>query len=78
MRRIHRRTQGRVPVIGVGGVMGGDEAFLMLAAGASLVQAYTGFVYSGPTFAGQVKRGLAARMRREGVASVAELVGRDA
>lgn len=46
------------PIIGVGGVMGAVEAKAMLAAGASLVQIYTGFIYRGPTVVRQTCKGL--------------------
>jgi dihydroorotate dehydrogenase len=45
---IHRETAGRLPIIGVGGITGTDEAARMVDAGASLVQLYTGFIYHGP------------------------------
>jgi len=45
---INRVTAGKLPIIGVGGVMGADDAKKMLAAGAVLVQLYTGLVYGGP------------------------------
>ena len=48
VRQIVRLTQGRLPVVGVGGVMGAEEARGMLDAGAALVQVYTGLIYAGP------------------------------
>ncbi len=48
VRRIGELTQGRLPVVGVGGVMGAEEARTMLEAGAALVQVYTGLIYEGP------------------------------
>ncbi|MEU8301027.1 quinone-dependent dihydroorotate dehydrogenase [Micromonospora sp. NPDC048909] len=45
---VHRETAGRLPVIGVGGILDPDDAARMLDAGASLVQLYTGFIYRGP------------------------------
>jgi len=45
---IHRRTGGRLPIIGAGGIMGPDDAAAMLDAGATLLQLYTGLVYEGP------------------------------
>lgn len=50
VRRVHERSQGRYPIIGVGGVMSPADAKRMLDAGASLVQVYTGFIYNGPSF----------------------------
>ncbi|MCC7207440.1 MAG: quinone-dependent dihydroorotate dehydrogenase [Anaerolineae bacterium] len=66
----------RLTLVGVGGVFDGDDIWDKLAAGASLVQAYTGFIYEGPTFARKALRGLKRRMQAEGVASLAEMVGR--
>jgi len=48
-------------LIGVGGIFDADDALRLLRAGADLVQAYTGFVYGGPAFAGRVARGLVRR-----------------
>ncbi len=48
VRRIHERSRGTYPIIGVGGIMSADDARAMLRAGASLVQIYTGFIYEGP------------------------------
>ena len=45
---LYRRTEGRLPIVGVGGIMNGEDAWQMIRAGASLVQVYTGFVYGGP------------------------------
>ncbi|MDG4801552.1 quinone-dependent dihydroorotate dehydrogenase [Micromonospora sp. WMMD980] len=46
---VHRETGGRLPVIGVGGILDPDDATRMFDAGAALVQLYTGFIYRGPT-----------------------------
>jgi dihydroorotate dehydrogenase len=78
VREFHRRLRGRAEVVGVGGVFTADDAYAMLRAGASLVQVYTGLVYEGPGMAGRVCRGLAARLARDGVGSVREIVGADA
>ena len=49
VRYIHDKTEGRLPVIGVGGIMNADQANQMLQAGASLIEICTGFVYEGPS-----------------------------
>lgn len=56
--RVRELTGGRLPVIGVGGVEDAAGARRKLAAGASLVQLYTGLVYQGPGLAGEIVRGL--------------------
>ncbi len=75
VRRVAARAGGRLVVVGVGGVFTADDAWEKLAAGASLVQVYTGFVYGGPGTARAIVAGLLARMDREGVGHVAEIVG---
>lgn len=45
---VHAETDGRLPIVGVGGLMSADDAARMFDAGASLVQLYTGFIYHGP------------------------------
>jgi len=73
--RVAARAAGRLVVVGVGGVFTADDAWEKLAAGASLVQVYTGFVYGGPGTARAIASGLLARMDREGVGHVSEIVG---
>ena len=45
---VHQETGGKLPIIGVGGIAGPDDAARMFDAGAALVQLYTGFIYRGP------------------------------
>ncbi len=75
VRRVYARAAGRIPVIGVGGVMGAADAYAKIRAGASLVQAYTGFVYGGPGFARRLLSDLAAMIRRDGFGRVEDAVG---
>jgi len=58
VRRIAERSHGAYPIIGVGGMMTPDDVRAMLDAGASLVQVYTGFIYGGPRFVGDLCRAL--------------------
>jgi dihydroorotate dehydrogenase len=55
---IYRRTGGRLPIVGVGGIMSTEDAHRMLDAGASLVQIYTGLVYRGPGLVKEILAGL--------------------
>ena len=48
VRYIHKKSEGTLPIIGVGGIMSGEEAKAMMDAGASLVEIYSGFIYEGP------------------------------
>jgi dihydroorotate dehydrogenase len=75
IRTIYRRTSGRLPIIGVGGVDSTQTALEKIQAGASLVQIYTGLIYRGPGLVRQINRGLSRWMDRLGVKSPTELVG---
>ncbi len=64
VRYINTRTEGRYPLIAVGGIMSPSDAAALLDAGASLVQVYTGMVYNGPSFARRICRELLEREER--------------
>ena len=66
---------GRVALIGAGGIGSGEDAYAKLRAGAVAVQLYSAMVFEGPGMIVRVKRDLAARLKAEGFASVAEAVG---
>lgn len=55
-----RRLGGRVPLIGVGGILSGTDARAKITAGASLVQVYTGFIYRGPALIAEARRAIAS------------------
>jgi dihydroorotate dehydrogenase len=78
VRHLYRRTDGRVPVIGVGGVDSAEVAYRRIRAGASLVELYTALVYEGPGLVKRIKKGLVRLLERDGFASVADAVGTDA
>lgn len=73
--RFHAAGQGRVPLIGVGGIASGQDALAKIRAGASVVQLYSAMVYAGPGLVTRISRDLAARLRAEGFSSVAQAVG---
>jgi dihydroorotate dehydrogenase len=73
--KLYAATGGRLPIIGVGGVSNGDDAYAKIRAGASLVQLYSAMVYDGPALAVLINRDLAVLLRRDGFASVADAVG---
>jgi dihydroorotate dehydrogenase len=67
---------GRLPLIAVGGIESGADAYTRIRAGASAVQIYSALIYDGPGLVGAIKRDLAARLRAEGFAHISEAVGR--
>lgn len=75
IRYIFQHTQGRLPIIGVGGIFNADHAWEKIQAGASLLQCYTGLVYEGPTLPKNIVRGLTDMLAQTGKASLAEVVG---
>ena len=58
LRKLAAHLAGRVPLVGVGGILSGVDARAKIAAGASLVQVYTGFIYRGPALVGEVRAAL--------------------
>jgi len=74
---LYRLTEGRIPLIGVGGVASGADAYRKIRAGASLVQLYTGLIYGGPALVQSIKAELARLLRQDGFDSVAAAVGAD-
>lgn len=75
--RLAAETGGRIPLIGVGGVGSGDDAYAKIRAGASAVQLYTALVYEGLSLAGRIARDLDALLARDGLENVAQAVGLD-
>ncbi len=53
---LHKKTNGTLPIIGVGGINSADDAINKLKAGATLVQVYTGFIYDGPFLAKRINK----------------------
>jgi dihydroorotate dehydrogenase len=77
LRRIYAMTRGKVPLIGVGGIASGLDAYVKIRAGASLVQIYSAMIYQGPGLVGRITRDLADLLTRDGFTSVAQAVGAD-
>lgn len=75
--RLAARTEGRLVLIGVGGVASGADAYAKIRAGASLVQLYTALAYAGPGLVQQIVTDLAALLARDGFDSIAQAVGVD-
>lgn len=75
IRHIYKQTNGKLPIIGVGGIFDADDALAKIFSGASLVQIYTGLVYEGPTIAKKIVVGLKNRLAEEGFADLKNAVG---
>jgi dihydroorotate dehydrogenase len=68
-------TEGRIPIIGCGGVATGADTYAKIRAGASLVQLYSALVFQGPGLVERIKSELATLLRHDGFKSVADAVG---
>jgi dihydroorotate dehydrogenase len=66
LRRLHARTGDRLVLIAAGGIESADDAYERLTAGATLLQAYTAFIYEGPLWPHRVQAALAGRLREAG------------
>ncbi|MBP6011254.1 MAG: quinone-dependent dihydroorotate dehydrogenase [Alphaproteobacteria bacterium] len=75
LRQVRRLTQGKITLIGVGGISSGADAYAKIKAGATLVQLYTALTYEGPGLIARIKRELLACMDREGHHALDTVVG---
>jgi dihydroorotate dehydrogenase len=75
LKRLRARTGDRLVLVSVGGITSADDVWERVLAGATLVQAYTGFVYGGPAWARAINLELARRVFDSGAESIQELVG---
>lgn len=73
--RVYEVTEGKIPLIGIGGIDSGETALEKIEAGATLLQLYTGLVYAGPGLIGEIKIHLAREVRRRGQSNIGDLRG---
>lgn len=77
LRRLYGRVGTQLTLISVGGIETADDAWARITAGASLLQAYTGFIYGGGLWPKHIHDGIAARLRAGGFSSLSEAIGSD-
>lgn len=77
LRLAYRMTEGKVPLVGVGGIASADEAYAKIRSGASLLQLYTALIYEGPKLISRITGGLAARLRADGFTTLEDAIGAD-
>ena len=78
LKTVYRYTEGTIPLIGVGGVGSGRDAYTKIRAGASLVQLYSALVYAGSTLISQIKADLATHLQQDGFSHIHQAIGVDA
>ncbi len=75
IRYIYQKTEGHLPIIGVGGIFTAEDAWEKITAGASLLQVYTGWVYQGPWMVREILEGILIKLEEKGLSHVSEGVG---
>ena len=75
IKHIYKFTNGSLPIIGVGGIMSADDAWEKIIAGASLIQAYSGFVFHGPGLTKDVVRGLNRKLKQHNLSKIEDAIG---
>ena len=70
-------TKGQVPIIGVGGIASGKDAYEKIKAGASVVEVYSALVYKGMGLVPHIKKELVELLKKDGYSSIEEAVGKD-
>ena len=76
IKKFYKKLNGKIPIIGVGGVNSGKSAYEKIVAGASLLQLYTGFVYRGPSAAKDIKKELIQILKSEGIKNIKDAIGK--
>lgn len=77
IREMYKLTQGKVPIIGVGGIASGKDAYEKIKAGASVVEVYSALVYQGMGLVPRIKKELVELLQKDGYKNVSEAVGKD-
>lgn len=72
---MYKRTKGKVPLIGSGGVISGADAYEKIRSGASLIQLYSALIFKGPGIVPRINKELAELLKKDGFNSVSEAVG---
>jgi dihydroorotate dehydrogenase len=74
---LYRAVDGKLPLIGVGGIFSAEDAYARIRAGASLIQIYTGLIYQGPLLPRTIAHGLRSLLARDGIAHVRDAIGKN-
>ena len=77
IKKFYKKLNGKLPIIGVGGIDSGKSAFKKISSGASAIQLYTGMIYKGPTIVKEIKKELISELKTKGFKSITEAIGSD-
>ena len=75
LKEFYAAAEGKIDLIGVGGISNGEQAYAKIRAGAKAVQLYSALVFQGPGLVTEINRDLKARLKADGFKSIAEAVG---
>ncbi len=77
IRNFYKLTDGKLPIIGVGGISNAEHAYEKIKAGATLVQLYSGMIYEGPSIASNINKELIELLDRDGYTNISEAIGQE-
>ena len=77
LRNFYRLTDGKIPLIGVGGISSAQDAYTKIKNGASLVQIYSAFIYQGFALVEEIKKQLSENLEKDGFKNISEAIGCD-
>jgi len=75
LNKVYKYTEGKISLIGVGGVDSAEKAYKKIKNGASLIQLYTGLIYKGPKLINEINEGLIKLIEKDGFKNISEAVG---
>ncbi len=75
LRNFYRLTDGKIPLIGVGGISCAQDAYIKIKNGASLVQIYSAFIYQGFALVEEIKKQLSENLKKDGFKNISEAIG---
>ncbi|MBD1372230.1 quinone-dependent dihydroorotate dehydrogenase [Hazenella sp. IB182357] len=78
IRKVYQIIQGRIPIIGVGGIFTGADAYEKFKAGANLIQVYTGMIYHGPAIAKKINMELLTLLEQDSINHIGDIIGSEA
>jgi len=77
LEKFYRFSEGKLPIIGVGGIFSAEDAYEKIRKGASLIQVYTGLIYKGFGLVNEINKGLAELLQKDGFEHISQAVGVD-
>lgn len=78
IRKIYKQTEGKLPIIGSGGIFTSKDAYDKIKAGASMIELYSALIYKGPGVVKEIHAGLREALQRDGFRHISEAIGKEA